>query len=431
MRLWGCLLLCMALLAVGINSDDESLCPGPGVQPNPSDRRSFYICVGTAGDARVARLVDCPPGYLFSRLELTCTEEHASLSSRVSRATPAGCQVLGPYCESCERMVVCARIDGRLQALSNMSCPEVGDNLVCNNKTMGCQNAASVPTCAGANSVSSFRCLQPGFFPDDTDCTKYHICDENLNHYSDSCDVLYDALNATCADAAVPCAAPVASPCSATNMAPAAISTNPSFYRICIPVISRPLRGGDYKVSFQTSVLRCPDQKEFSDATMVCEFVCKKKSSRFADPDNCHAYFDCPAATGAPTKKTCTDGLAFDSIKKFCVPESNVPGCHVITTRQVTDSVSTNATQSTTATPVNQATPSVASNQTARPTTTQTLHDFRCPREGSFIDRSNCRRYFFCYRFWRVPNTMNMMHMYCLPFMYFNENAGYCQFGFC
>ncbi|PNF28002.1 hypothetical protein B7P43_G13848 [Cryptotermes secundus] len=310
---------------------------------------------------------------------------------------------------------------------------------------MSCSKASCTtqPTtdqpCAGADKAGAFHCLQPGYFPDPTDCKQFHICNSDLSHYKGDCDEKFDATLGTCTtfdpdDKTAQTVTNTASgsetapntpstqscetlknPCTGTNTMPVKLPSNPSYYVICIPVATKN-RKEPY--IYQISVAKCPEGLVFNDETVSCELSCSRKRGRFQDPDNCHSYIEC-SASGAK-KTSCLDNLAFDPIRKSCVPESLVPGCQ--RTRAIEESTTT--LQATT-TP--QAT-LTSTSTTAKPIPSE---EFRCQATGAFPDESDCRRFITCSLVSRSDGVyFRMRRKQCPFFTYFNPR-GFCQLGFC
>jgi hypothetical protein len=110
--------------------------------------------------------------------------------SRVTRAAAAStCKALGPQCEDCDKLVVCANTGDRLMtAIANISCSEIDADMIC--VKASCTTATTTPQgetaqrCEGSGQAGAFRCLQPGFFPDPVSCKLYHVCGSDLSHFS-------------------------------------------------------------------------------------------------------------------------------------------------------------------------------------------------------------------------------------------------------
>jgi hypothetical protein len=202
-------------------------------------------------------------------------------------------------------------------------------------------------------------------------------------------------------------------PCTGTNTAPVKLPSYPAYYVVCIPVATRN-RKAPYV--YQISVAKCPARQLFNDETLSCELSCSGRRGRFQDPDSCRSYIECSADTAA--KKSCPENFAFDPDRKFCLPDSMVPGC------QRTRAAEESSTASGATTPAA---------LTSTGTTTQTIptEGFRCQTSGAFADEADCRRYVTCSRVSRGDAVYwRMRRRQCPFFTYFNRN-GFCQLGLC
>ena len=107
-------------------------------------------------------------------------------NSRRTRAAATGaCKASGPYCDGCDRLLVCANMgDNVLSAIVNISCSEVDPDMTCSKAACTTTPAATTQQCEGSDQAGAFRCLQPGFFPDPTNCKAYHVCGSDLSYFS-------------------------------------------------------------------------------------------------------------------------------------------------------------------------------------------------------------------------------------------------------
>jgi hypothetical protein len=80
-----------------------------------------------------------------------------------------------------------------LTALTNMSCSEIDPDMTCSRASCTTQTAAT-QHCEGAEQAGTFRCLQPGFFPDPADCKVFHVCGSDLSHFSGKQNVCCDVI---------------------------------------------------------------------------------------------------------------------------------------------------------------------------------------------------------------------------------------------
>ncbi|KDR21654.1 hypothetical protein L798_01890 [Zootermopsis nevadensis] len=288
---------------------------------------------------------------------------------------------------------------------------------------MSCSKASCTtqPTttqpCEDSDKAGSFRCLQPGFFPDPVDCKRFHVCGSDLSHFSGECDDKFDADLGICTSVDPDNAKPpgpetehqcknLEKPCTEPNVSPVPLPTYPSYYVICIPVATKN-RKSPY--TYQLSVGKCPGRQVFNSETMACEFSCTGKRGRFQDPDNCRSYIECSG--NAAVKKDCPDNFAFHPDRKFCLPESMVQGCQRTRAAVDADATTTPAT----------------------PTTTPTIPNegFRCQASGAFPDKSDCHKFITCSRVSRGGRVYFHMRRRQCPFLTFFNPNGYCQLGFC
>ncbi|XP_069705717.1 uncharacterized protein [Periplaneta americana] len=420
----------LQLHATSSESVLDRSCTEAGVVPHPDDCTQFLICAEDNGTFYLAETVPCPEGYSFAKEDKTCvrSKQCKPLPVRTARATtPTGqCKMSGPYCEDCNHMVVCSRMEGKgLVAVANVTCSDIDGDMSCSKAS--CNTDPQV--CEGSDKQGSFLCLTPGFFPDPSDCKRFHMCDKNLIHYSMDCDEQYNVKTESCTavdpdqkdktqaagtQEKTPTCTPLANPCTATNNAPLSLPGRSNYYVICLP--KKPKNG---KMYYVITVLKCPDPLTFNDKTQSCEFSCTEKRGRFLDPDNnCNSYIECVAGTtGAGTKKTCPEGYGFDPDRKACLPESMVPNCRKPKpTEETTTPVVTTTTPTTTST--------VGS---VGPVTPQ-QQGLQCTSEGAMPDYSDCTKYIMCLKYGAY---FTMKRRQCHWFTYFDPKAGYCRFGFC
>ena len=123
-----------------------------------------------------------------------CRPASLQPKKRGTRAVAGACKSSGPYCENCDRLVVCVNMgENVLTALTNMSCSEINPDMTCSRASCTTQTAAT-QRCEGSEQAGTFRCLQPGFFPDPADCKVFHVCGSDLSHFSGKQNVCYDVI---------------------------------------------------------------------------------------------------------------------------------------------------------------------------------------------------------------------------------------------
>ena len=375
---------------------------------DPNNTAQFLICAERYGQTFVAQTVACPTGYVFSSTELTCVHDGAPPDShRITRDTKQ-CETSGPYCAGCDRMVVCALLEGRgLTAITNLSCSQIDPDMSCSRAS--CSTDPPTAPCDSSTS-DGFQCLQKGYFPDPADCKKYHVCSDDMVHYTGSCELQFDPATESCdPPEGSPSCSPAPRECKSPNLAPVSLPSAPSYYSLCIP---KPTSNRKAPYTYSLSVMRCPDGHVFDDKKLTCIRSCAGKPGRFADPDNCHNYFECSDAPGQGTKKTCPENYGFQAKRRLCVPEFMVENCAKTTT--------------TSTPPKTSSTPAVTS--TNKPNSEDSI---QCRTQGKFPDKSDCTRYITCtpqYQNNVVTYTVNRKQ--CPLFTYFGSQS-YCQFGFC
>lgn len=211
---------------------------------------------------------------------------------------------------------------------------------------------------------------------------------------------------------------PLSDLCKGEKTAPVKFPSYPSYYAICIPVATK---GRKPTLVYQVSVAKCSGSQVFNEKTQLCEITCSNgKRGRFADPDNCRSYFECPGTdNSSATKKLCPENNAFDKDRKLCLPESMVQGCQK--TRAVEPST-------TIATTINQAnTPSsLPANKKIIPTV-----GFQCRASGVFPDETDCYKYISCSLESRSDGDYFRMRRKQCPFLTYFNPSGFCQLGFC
>jgi hypothetical protein len=132
-----------------------------------------HNCVSPTGSSFTPRVV----------LYAQCRPVSPQTGGRSRRATEQGaCKSSGPYCEGCDRLVVCANLGERgLTAIANITCSEIDSEMSCSKSSCTTKPETTQP-CEGSDKAGAFRCLQPGFFPDPTDCKLFHFCGSDLSH---------------------------------------------------------------------------------------------------------------------------------------------------------------------------------------------------------------------------------------------------------
>lgn len=404
------------------------------MSPHPYDNKQLLICANDHGKVIVAETVLCPEGFIASATEKTCVKGNQSqpasppTKSRGTRAVAAGtCKMSGPYCESCDRMVICSNLGNQgLGPIANISCSEIDPEMTCSKAS--CTTQAPPQSCDASDQAGAFRCLQPGFFPDPNSCKLFHYCDSSLSHYSGECDDQYNADLGKCTSTdpdntpgttekpQSECK-PLDNWCKGDKTTPAKLPPYPSYYVICIPVATKSKKATHF---YQVSVAKCPGRQVFNDETQKCEITCTNRRGRFQDPDDCRSYIECSGGNPA-VKKSCPEKFAFDADRRLCLPESLVQGC------QRTRAVEINTTEATTTTQAT--TPSSLSTTTTGVTPSV---GFRCPASGIFPDESNCNRYIICSLVSRSDGvSYRMRRRRCPWFFYFNPSRRLCQFGVC
>jgi hypothetical protein len=73
--------------------------------------------------------------------------------------------------------------DNVLRTIANVSCSEIDPDMICSKATCTTPTPAT-QRCEGSEQAGAFRCLQPGFFPDPTNCKLFHVCGSDLIHFS-------------------------------------------------------------------------------------------------------------------------------------------------------------------------------------------------------------------------------------------------------
>jgi hypothetical protein len=68
-------------------------------------------------------------------------------------------------------------------AVANVSCSEIDPDMSCSKASCTTQQTSTEP-CEGPQKAGSFRCLQAGFFPDPANCKQFHVCGNDLSHFS-------------------------------------------------------------------------------------------------------------------------------------------------------------------------------------------------------------------------------------------------------
>jgi hypothetical protein len=203
-------------------------------------------------------------------------------------------------------------------------------------------------------------------------------------------------------------------PCKGAKTAPVKFPDYPSYYVICIPVVTKSRKTTYF---YQVSVAKCPGRQVFNDATRMCEMTCTGKRGRFQDPDDCHSYITC--SNGTPVKTPCPENRAFDADRKLCLPEAMVQGCQRTRSVETSTAITTTTNQATT--------------RSSLSTTTKTIPTvgFQCRASGAFPDESDCHRFITCSLETRSDGVYFRMRRKQCPFLTYFNPSGFCQLGFC
>ncbi|WP_410318181.1 chitin binding peritrophin-A domain-containing protein, partial [Klebsiella pneumoniae] len=58
---------------------------------------------------------------------------------------------------------------------------------------------------------------------------------------------------------------------------------------------------------------------------------CGNKRTRIPVPDDCHDFLDCTGENKPPERVSCAPGMAFDAVRRMCLPEAQVAACQKVT----------------------------------------------------------------------------------------------------
>ncbi|KAG8229755.1 hypothetical protein J437_LFUL007053 [Ladona fulva] len=296
--------------------EDGIHCYKEGLNANPDNSKEFIICAKDGEGKFIGATYSCSDGEEFDQNTMSCVQV---LSRRKLRnIIPLGCghcdtsttakpdviptttvpEVTVPECKNrtihclpdCHTLRLCYESGGVYQHLSDVPCNE-GD--YCDDSTASCTN--KIPSSCPAD----FTCMDSGYYPDPSDCTKYYICYPSDNIFLASAQY-----------------------CAANQV----YSTSK---KICVPKI---------KLS-DCHTVKCPagvvQHAVFpGDASyyVICrdgkpEYVTCKSAGRMPDPDHCNQYYECTAGwLGSKftlTSHSCPPGLGFNKATLLCDAETS------------------------------------------------------------------------------------------------------------
>lgn len=167
------------------------------------------------------------------------------------------------------------------------------------------------PDMEDPNCVTAFTCTWSGYFPDPTDCTKYHVCEKAGKEsvlFQCPHNYVYDsALNLCTSRSQLGCNTV---DCTGVVDHMVLYGGNPAYYAFC-------------KSGLQAEIFmfRCVDvvSEVFDVNWGRCVYNCQKEGNH-VDRTNCYGYITCSFDNGqwVSTKQTCPPGNYFR--KNKCVP---------------------------------------------------------------------------------------------------------------
>ncbi|KAJ6649165.1 Pancreas transcription factor 1 subunit alpha, partial [Pseudolycoriella hygida] len=260
---------------------------------------------------------------------------------------PPTCTKAGAQCATdCSTLMICTANN-----------PFPIDGFRCPSPNQYCVNGACVtkpsPSCGYR---PSFICTSDGVFPEPSDCTKFHICENGESTFF-TCPpgfVFNSKLN-ICQKGTTPCSK---IDCSKATAAKPYITyaSNPAYFAYCSNVLGQ----------ITTYLFKCQyEQFQIFDTTLNdCRYNCKAKGY-FQDPSDCAQYFYCSAANAKPSAAlVCGNNYVFDG----ATCNKDATKCQYPPPTEETIIVPTTTAAPTTAAPTTEA-PTTEATTTEAPTT--------------------------------------------------------------
>ncbi|KAE8747956.1 hypothetical protein FOCC_FOCC005346 [Frankliniella occidentalis] len=222
---------------------------------------------------------------------------------------------VGQVCTGCDRLAVCARIDGtHAIPLFNMQCPPYAP--FCRQGRCVRFMDSNNPCDIGPSVSTSFQCPgqdYTGYLPDPVSCSRYHYC-VNGTAWDYECRVglntVYDHASAAC----VPNNKAACQTCAGAGYAVYAQDNTIAF---------------NCNDPFGPSVVLCPPNHRLDTESTACVRYCSRDGRQAASNDpTSRLYYECVldvrGVVGEPVLKTCPEGTVFDSRRERCTgDESN------------------------------------------------------------------------------------------------------------
>nr|CAD7196478.1 unnamed protein product [Timema douglasi] len=248
------------------------------------------------------------------------------------------CSASGLSCGSCDTLQVCVpdASTGGFKVATKLQCSTSFPKAPYCNSTLNTCSATPAEECVSESPSVSFACTSDGYFPDVSNCSRYHYCYGDTS-YNYECDVKYvyshEKKMCVLQKLATQC---VTMKCTAGLASQLVTYTaDASIYGICL--LNQP-----------TILFRCPKKQAFDATLGTCQRTCSA-AGKEVDEEDCTKFYECYDTTtvGKYTIKhqECPTGTGYNA---------NLPGCDptfVACTPQPSTSTTTTTTVSMVTTP--------------------------------------------------------------------------------
>ncbi|KAK3927968.1 Fructose-1,6-bisphosphatase class 3 [Frankliniella fusca] len=221
---------------------------------------------------------------------------------------------VGQVCTSCDRLAVCARLDGvNVIPVVNMACPAYAP--FCSRGRCARYMDPNNPCHVAPEPSPSFRCPAgfEGYLPDPSSCSRYHYCGAGGVAWDYECRI---ALNTVYDHARAGCSPRGQVACQTCGREAYSLYAADNTIAFSCP------RSG------QPEVMVCPpnhrlDLEAGGDPPRCARFCPREGRQAASDDPSFTLYYECLASPdgelGAPVLKACPEGTAFSPSLERCV----------------------------------------------------------------------------------------------------------------
>lgn len=237
---------------------------------------ALFLCCSSLA---LATTQNVPRGILVSSRAATCVATEPN----------------GLKCDTCTEAIMCAEGVNK----GPVSCKS--PNMYCDPTNNACTD---VLPAGCTTTTSTFKCPSEGYFPDPSDCTKYHYCAAvagAATTYNCPVNQVYDALAQNCIKKHYDSQC-VTMKCVEEGMIVHA--ANPNYYAHC-------------DKNLVLTLAKCPLNMQYSDG---CRYVCKQKGYFPGKTED--EYYQCTKNSLhklTPTTTKCPAGQVFSATTNNCV----------------------------------------------------------------------------------------------------------------